>query len=184
MTEKEKRDAGLLYYAGEESDFLDEVIRAKNLCHKYNQIPPTDFAAQRGLLSELFGKIGEGCVIYPPFWCDYGYNIEMGKGCVANHGLTILDGGKVTIGDNVLIGPGCFILTPNHPVDPEQRKRWLVSVKPVKIGDNVWLGSGVHVLPGVTIGDNSVIGSGSIVTKDIPANCIAVGNPCKVVKYL
>lgn len=182
MTEKEKRDAGELYYAGAESDFLDEVIRAKDLCYEYNQIRPTDFKAQREILEKLLGKIGEDSVIYPPFWCDYGYNIEMGKGCLANHGLTILDGAKVRFGDNVLIGPGCYFHTAGHPIDPDQRKQWLVYTKPITVGNNVWFGAGVHVLPGVTIGDNAVIGAGSIVTKDIPADCVAVGNPCKVVK--
>ena len=182
MTEKEKRDAGELYYAGAESDFLDEVIKAKNLCYEYNQIRPTDFKAQREILEKLLGKIGEDSVIYPPFWCDYGYNIEMGKGCLANHGLTVLDGAKVRFGDNVLIGPGCFFHTAGHPIDPDRRKQWLVFTKPITVGSNVWFGAGVHVLPGVTIGDNSVIGAGSIVTKDIPADCVAVGNPCKVVK--
>ena len=181
MTEKQKRDNGELYYAGKDSDFLDEVIKAKDLCYEYNQIRPTDFKAQREILEKLLGKIGEDSVIYPPFWCDYGYNIEMGKGCLANHGLTILDGAKVRFGDNVLIGPGCYFHTAGHPIDPDQRKQWLVYTKPITVGNNVWFGAGVHVLPGVTIGDNAVIGAGSIVTKDIPADCVAVGNPCKVV---
>ena len=106
----------------------------------------------------------------------------MGKGCLANHGLTILDGAKVRFGDNVLIGPGCYFHTAGHPIDPDQRKQWLVYTNPITVGNNVWFGAGVHVLPGVTIGDNAVIGAGSIVTKDIPADCVAVGNPCKVVK--
>ena len=182
MTEKQKRDNGELYYAGKDSDFLDEVIRAKDLCYAYNQIRPTDFKAQHEILEKLLGKIGDDSVIYPPFWCDYGYNIEMGKGCLANHGLTVLDGAKVRFGDNVLIGPGCYFHTAGHPIDPDQRKQWLVYTKPITVGNNVWFGAGVHVLPGVTIGDNAVIGAGSIVTKDIPADCVAVGNPCKVVK--
>ena len=152
------------------------------MCYDYNQIRPTDFKAQREILEKLLGKIGEDSVIYPPFWCDYGYNIEMGKGCLANHGLTVLDGAKVRFGDNVLIGPGCYFHTAGHPIDPDQRKQWLVYTKPITVGNNVWFGAGVHVLPGVTIGDNAVIGAGSIVTKDIPADCVAVGNPCKVVK--
>lgn len=122
MTEKQKRDNGELYYAGKDSDFLDEVIRAKDLCYAYNQIRPTDFKAQHEILEKLLGKIGDDSVIYPPFWCDYGYNIEMGKGCLANHGLTVLDGAKVRFGDNVLIGPGCYFHTAGHPIDPVQRK--------------------------------------------------------------
>lgn len=184
MTEKQKRDNGELYYAGKDSDFLDEVIKAKDLCYEYNRIRPTDFKAQHEILEKLLGKIGDDSVIYPPFWCDYGYNIEMGKGCLANHGLTVLDGAKVHFGDNVLIGPGCYFHTAGHPIDPDQRKQWLVYTKPITVGNNVWFGAGVHVLPGVTIGDNVVIGAGSIVTKDIPADCVAVGNPCKVVKKI
>lgn len=184
MTEKEKRDAGELYYAGAESDFLDEVRHAKNLCHKYNQLPPMDFQAQRAILEELLGGIGEGSVIYPPFWCDYGYNISFGKECLANHGLTVLDGAKVQFGDHVLIGPGCYFHTAGHPLDPQQRKDWLVYTKPIRVGNNVWFGAGVHVLPGITIGDNAVIGAGSIVTKDIPAGAVAAGNPAKVIRQL
>lgn len=183
-TEKEKRDAGELYYAGSESEFLDEVRRAKDLCYRYNQLPPMDFPAQREILEKLLGDIGEGTVIYPPFWCDYGYNIHFGKGCLANHGLTVLDGAKVQFGDNVLIGPGCYFHTAGHPTDPELRKAWLVFTKPITVGDNVWLGAGVHVLPGITIGDNAVIGAGSVVTKDIPANVVAVGNPAKIIRQL
>lgn len=181
MTEKEKRDAGQLYYAGAESDFLEECIRAKDLCREYNQLSAGDFQAQRVILQKLLGKIGEGSVIYPPFLCDYGYNIEMGRDCFANHGLTVLDGGKVRIGDHVLIGPGCYFHTAGHPTDPVQRRQWLVYVKPITIGSNVWIGAGVHVLPGVTIGDNAVVGAGSIVTHDVPADAIAVGNPCRVI---
>lgn len=180
MTEKEKRDKGELYFAGENSELMSEVVRAKNLCHRYNQLPPTDFAAQREVLAQLLGKIGDGCVIYPSFWCDYGYNIEMGNNVVVNHGCTFLDGAKIKIGDDVLIGPGCFLITAGHPLDAATRKEWLVFNKPITLGNGVWLGAGVHVLPGVTIGDNAVIGAGSIVTKDIPAGCIAVGNPCRV----
>lgn len=181
MSEKEKRDAGLLYYAGAESELLEDVVKAKNLCFEYNQLPPMDFKAQREVLEKLFGKIGENTVIYPPLWCDYGYNIEFGRDCLANHGITILDGAKVRFGDKVLIGPGCYFHTAGHPTHPEERARWLVFNKPITVGNNVWIGAGVHVLPGVTIGDNAVIGAGSIVTKDIPANCVAVGNPCRMI---
>lgn len=182
MTEKEKRDAGLLYFAGESSELMSEVVRAKDLCYRYNQLPPTDFDSQRKLLSELLGRIGEGCAIYPPFWCDYGYNIELGDNVFANHGLTVLDGAKVRIGNDVLIGPGCFIHTAGHPVNPKLRRQWLAFNKEITIGNGVWIGAGVHILPGVTIGDNAVIGAGSIVTRDIPANCVAVGNPCRAME--
>lgn len=180
MTEKDKRTSGELYYAGADADCLAAVARAKNLCYRYNQLPPMDFEGQRAILEELFGEVGEGTVLYPPFMCDYGYNIAFGKACFANHGLTILDGAEVRFGDNVLIGPGCYFHATGHPLDPEQRRQWLVFSKPITVGNNVWIGAGVHVLPGVSIGDNAVIGAGSIVTNDIPAGSLAVGNPCKV----
>ena len=184
MTEKQKRDNGELYYAGKDSDFLDEVIKAKDLCYDYNRIRPTDFKAQREILERLLGKIGEDSFIYPPFWCDYGYNIEMGNGCLANHGLTVLDGAKVRFGDNVLIGPGCYFHTAGHPIDPDQRKQWLVYTKPITVGNNVWFGAGVHVLPGVTIGSHCVVAAGAVVTKDVPDHTLVGGVPAKVIKSL
>ena len=184
MTEKEKRDAGLLYNAGSDPVLIAEVRRAKDLCHQYNQLGPMDFEGQRKILSQLFGKIGESINIYPPFWCDYGYNIVVGEAFFANHGVTILDGGKVVFGDHVLIGPGCGFHTAGHPMDADQRNRWLVFNKPITIGNNVWFGAGVQVLPGVTIGDNTVIAAGSVVVHDVPAGCVAAGNPCKVIREI
>ena len=182
MTEKEKRDAGLLYNAGSDPELLADVKRAKELCHRYNQLSAMDFDAQREILGQLLGKTGERFCFYPPFICDYGYNIELGEDFFANHGVTILDGGKVRFGDHVLVGPGCQFLTACHPVDAAERARWLVYHKPITVGDNVWFGAGVIVMPGVTIGDRSVIGAGSIVTKDIPSDVVAAGNPCRVLR--
>lgn len=184
MTEKEKRDSGLLYNAGADSDLMAEVIRAKELCHRYNLLSPTDTAGQREILKQLFGKIGERCFVYPPFWCDYGYNIEVGEDFFANHGTVILDGGKVVFGDHVFIGPSCGFHTAGHPVDPDQRNQWLAFNKPITVGSNVWFGAGVQVLPGVTIGDNAVIGAGSVVVHDIPSDCVAAGNPCRVLRKI
>ncbi len=182
MTEKEKRDAGLPYNAGSDPELLADVKRAKELCHRYNQLSAMDFDAQREILGQLLGKTGERFCFYPPFICDYGYNIELGEDFFANHGVTILDGGKVRFGDHVLVGPGCQFLTACHPVDAAERARWLVYHKPITVGDNVWFGAGVIVMPGVTIGDRSVIGAGSIVTKDIPSDVVAAGNPCRVLR--
>ena len=119
-----------------------------------------------------------------PFWCDYGYNITFGENFFANHNLVILDCAKVTFGNNVFIGPNCGFYTAGHPIDFEQRNRGLEYAYPIKVGSNVWFGGGVQVMPGVSIGSNVVIGGGSIVTKDIPSNVIAVGNPCKVIREI
>ncbi len=116
--------------------------------------------------------------------CDYGYNIEIGENFYANHNLIILDGSKVQFGDNVFIAPNCSFYTAGHPLDAERRNKGLEYAKPIKVGNNVWIGGNVIVLPGVTIGDNTVIGAGSVVNKDIPSNVVAVGNPCKVIKQL
>ena len=119
-----------------------------------------------------------------PFFCDYGYNIEIGENFYSNHNLIILDGNKVIFGDNVFIAPNCAFYTAGHPIDVNRRNQGLEYAKPIKIGNNVWIGGNVVVLPGVTIGDNTVIGAGSIVTRDIPANVVAVGNPCRVIKQI
>ena len=182
MTEKEKRDSGVLYNAGSDPELISEVMRAKKLCHEYNSIDPTDFDAQEAVLKKLLGKTGKRFHVYPPFWCDYGYNIELGEDFFANHGTVMLDGGKITFGNNVLVGPGCGFHTAGHPIDKERRNDWQVYNKPITVGNNVWFGAGVQVMPGVTIGNDCVIGAGSIVVSDIPDGSIAVGNPCKVIR--
>ena len=128
------------------------------------------------------GKTGENFTLTAPFWCDYGYNIELGENFYANHNLVILDGAKVTFGDNVFIGPDCGFHTAGHPIDFERRNRGMEYAYSITVGDNVWIGAGVQVMPGVTIGSNVVIGGGSVVVKDIPGNCVAVGNPCHVLR--
>ena len=136
------------------------------------------------LLSKILGKTGKVFLIEQPFMCDYGYNIEIGENFGSNHNLLILDPGKVTFGNNVMVGANCSFYTTNHPLDPHLRNEYLQWAKPITVEDNVWICSNVVVLAGVTIGENSVIGSGSIVTKDIPPNSFAVGNPCKVIKKI
>ena len=133
---------------------------------------------------KIVGKIGKNFLIEQPFMCDYGYNIEIGDNFYSNHNLIILDAGKVKIGDNVFIAPNCGIYTAYHPIDIVQRNKGLEYASNVKIGNNVWIGGNVTILPGVTIGDNCTIGAGSVVTKDIPSNSIAYGNPCKVARSL
>lgn len=182
MTEKEKMLQGLLYYADADMELEAERGRAKDLCHQFNQLQPSDLEAHRRLLRCLFGKTGECFTVVAPFWCDYGYNIEVGEIFFANHNMVILDCAKVIFGDNVFVGPDCGFYTAAHPLAAEERRQGLEYAKPIIVGDDVWIGGGVRVLPGVHIGSNTVIGSGSVVTKDIPANCLAAGNPCRVLR--
>lgn len=182
MTEKEKMRAQMLYDANYDQALLEERDKAKDLCHQYNQLRPSDRLGQREVLKKLLGKTGENFILTAPFWCDYGYNIELGENFYANHNLVILDGAKVTFGDNVFIGPDCGFHTAGHPIDFERRNQGLEYAYPITVGDNVWIGAGVQVMPGVSIGSNVVIGGGSVVVKDIPGNCVAVGNPCRVLR--
>ena len=182
MTEKEKMFAQMLYDANYDRALLEKRDKAKDLCHQYNQLRPSDRASQQEVLKKLLGKTGENFILTAPFWCDYGYNIELGENFYANHNLVILDGAKVTFGDNVFIGPDCGFHTAGHPIDFERRNRGLEYAYSITVGDNVWIGAGVQVMPGVSIGSNVVIGGGSVVVKDIPGNCVAVGNPCHVLR--
>ncbi len=184
MNEKEKRDRGLLYDGNYDQSLLAERINCKSLCYKYNNLPPENTAARQELLKKILGKTKENFLIEQPFYCDYGYNIEIGENFYANHNLIILDPAKVIIGDNVFIGPNCAIYTPQHPIDAETRNKGLEYAFPVTIGNNVWLGGNVVILPDVTIGDNTVIGAGSVVNKNIPPNVIAAGNPCRVIREI
>ena len=182
MTHREKRDSGLLFDYTADPEMTQEHYACKDKCFAYNNIPPSHIEERTALLTELFGKTGEELTVHSPFWCDYGYNIEVGENFFANHGCVFLDGGKITFGDNVFIAPLCGFYTAGHPVDAERRNIHLEYSHPIKVGDNVWIGGGTQVMPGVTIGSNVVIGAGSVVTKDIPDNVVAVGNPCHVVR--
>ena len=184
MTEKEKMLAGMIYDANYNEELAEERRKAKDLCYEYNQIYPSQEEKQREVMRKILGKTEKNFMIVAPFWCDYGYNIEIGENFYANHNMIILDGGKVTFGDNVFIAPNCGFYTAGHPLDTESRNAGLEYAHPIKVGNNVWIGAGVSVLPGVTIGNNTVIGAGSVVTKDIPNNVVAVGNPCRVIKKL
>lgn len=164
--------------------FEKEIEKCKEICYRYNQLSPYDRQAQREILANLIGKMGKDVIITPPFWCDYGYNITLGDNFYSNHNMIITDGAKVTFGDNVFIAPNCCFTTAEHAIDPEQRKAGIEIAKPITIGNNVWIGAGSTVLAGVTIGDNTVIGAGSVVKKSIPANVIAVGVPCKVLREI
>jgi len=157
-----------------------ERRRAAELIHEYNHLPPGKWVEGKKILKKLLGSTGDHFALEPPFRCDYGYNIHLGENFFANYNLVILDCAPVNIGKNALIGPDVGIYTASHPVHPEPRSRDLEYALPITIGDNVWIGGKVLINPGITIGDNAVIGSGSVVTRDIPPNVIALGNPCKV----
>lgn len=184
MTEKEKMNRQMLYDANYDETLLKERTAAKELCYDYNALRPSQQKEQKEILGKLLGGTGENFCITAPFWCDYGYNIEIGENFYANHNCVILDGAKVRFGDNVFIAPNCGFYTAGHPIDAERRNAGLEYAYPITVGDNVWFGGGVQVLPGVTIGSNVVIGSGSVVTKDIPDNVVAAGNPCRVIRVI
>ena len=181
MTEREKMTAGLDYDA-QNAELVAARLRAQDLCHALARALPSDSAAQARILAELLPHAGPGCVITPPFFCDYGWNIRLGAGFYCNTGCVILDGAAVSIGDHALLGPNVQIYTARHPLDPDLRAAGIESAAPVTIGDKVWIGGAAVILPGVSIGDGAVIGAGSVVTKDIPARVIAAGNPCRVLR--
>lgn len=184
MTEKEKRDLGMLYDANYDLEIGQDLQKCKDICFEYNQLRPSYHTERINILYQLFGKVKSILAVQSPFWCDFGYNIEVGENFYANHGCVIIDCAKVTFGDNVFIGPNCGFYTAGHPIDSERRNVGLEYAHPITVGNNVWFGGGVQVLPGVTIGSNVVIGSGSVVTKDIPDNVVALGNPCKVLRAI
>ena len=184
MTENELMLSGLLYSA-EDLQLLRELNATKDVIHRYNALLPSQEAEKKAILKELLGHIGDDYIcINQPFYCDYGKQISVGKHFFANFNFTVLDEARVTIGDNCFIGPNVSIYTACHSTDPVERNNRREWAEPVTIGDNVWIGGSVTILPGVTIGDNTTIGAGSVVTKDIPANVVAAGNPCRVIKAL
>lgn len=184
MDEKEKMLAGELYDANYNIDLMEERLIAKDKCFEYNNIKPSKIEERTDVMRQILGKTGNQFFIEQPFICDYGYNIEIGENFYSNHNLVILDANKVKFGNNVFIAPNCGFYTAGHPLDYEARNKGLEYAKPIEVGNNVWIGGNVVVLPGVSIGDNVVIGAGSVVTKDIPSNSVAVGNPCRVIKNI
>lgn len=153
-----------------------------DICFEMNALLPSESGRREKILRGLLGSVGKCIVVNPPFRCDFGHNIHIGDNFIGNFNLTILDEAKVSIGDNVMIGPNCTLATIIHAMLPAQRNAGIMRAKPISIGDNVWLASNVTVLPGVTIGDNAVIGAGSVVTKSIPAFTFAAGNPCRPIR--
>ena len=180
QTEKEKAAAGLIYDANNDPELQQEMLQTRQKLHTYNQLGPEQTAKRDELIRSILHLGENGCII-SPFYCDYGYHIHIGDNFFANTNLVILDGADVTIGNNVFIAPGVGIYTAGHPLDVARRNQGLEYAYPITIGNNVWLGGNVVICPGVTIGDNSIIGAGAVVTHDIPADSIAVGNPCHVI---
>lgn len=183
MSEKEKMLKGLPYRAFDE-ELQKERQRTKEKIFEFNTLPPKKEEKRVQIIKDLFGGTGVSFVIEPPFHCDYGYNIYIGENFCANYNCTILDCAKVIIGDNVLFGPNVSLFTAAHPLYFQERLEGWEYAYPIVIGDNVWLGGGVIVNPGLKIGNNAVIGSGSVLTKDIPADTLAAGNPCRVIREL
>ena len=184
MSMKEKMHTGEIYLPGDE-EIMKEQLACLDKLYDFNATRPTELAKREAMLKDMFAEIGEGCYIEPPFHSNWGgHHVHFGKNVYANFNLTLVDDTHIYIGDYTMLGPNVTIATAGHPILPELREQIYQYNMPVHIGRNCWLGAGVIVLPGVTIGDNSVIGAGSVVTKDIPANVIAVGNPCRVLREI
>lgn len=188
-TEKDKMLAGELYYSAD-PELTRDRYKAKRQMWKYNGITELKFSKEELLeermkiIKQWFGKVDLDVFLEPPFYCDYGYNIHMGKYVYMNHNCVILDVNTVKIGAETMFGPNCQLLAATHLIEPESRLKGLELGLPIKIGENCWFGGGVIVCPGVTIGDNVTVGAGSVVTKNIPNNVVAFGNPCKVMKNI
>jgi maltose O-acetyltransferase len=183
VTEREKMLAGQLYLAADPE--LSELRRrARALMRAYNATTEDETKSRREILAQLLGGTGERIEIEPPFRCDYGHNIRVGENFYANFGVVMLDCAEIIIGNNVLLAPNVQIYAAHHPIDAATRLTMLELASPITIGDNVWIGGNAIVLPGITIGDNTVVGAGSVVTKDLPANVIAAGNPCRVLRAI
>lgn len=182
MDNRRRRDSGMAYFADE--SVTAEMVTAKKAVRKYNECMPFDVEQGMKCLDEAGIRHKGSMYFEPPFHCEYGSHIEIGEGFYANTGCVMLDVGRITIGDNVLFGPNVSLYTAGHPIHPESRKSGYEYGIPIKIGDNVWIGGSCVILPGVTIGNNVVIGAGSVVTKDIPDNVCAAGNPCRVIREI
>jgi maltose O-acetyltransferase len=182
-SQRERMLAGDLYIA-EGVELRAESLRAQRLLRTFNASDPDNLEARRAMLEELLGSFGEDSAILPPLHCDYGSRVHVGARTFVNVGAVFLDVAPITLGDDVQVGPNVQFLTPTHPLDAVLRRAKWEAAEPITVADNVWLGGGVLVLPGVTIGENSVVGAGAVVTKDLPPNVVAVGNPARVIRTL
>lgn len=184
MSEKDKQHTGEVYFPGD-PEILEEQIQYQEKLYDYNQTRPSEQEKRTNLLKEMFAEIGENCYIEPPFHANFGgHHCHFGKNVYANYNLTAVDDTHIYVGDNTMIAPNVILASVAHPLDPEERRKGYQYNQPVHIGKNCWLGAGVIVVPGVSIGDDTVIGAGSVVTKDIPSGVVAVGNPCRVIKEI
>jgi maltose O-acetyltransferase len=169
-------------YVASDPELQELSRRAMRLMERYNRTSIDDAEERRSVLCELLASVGDGVEIRPPFYCDYGSQIRIGARTFVNFNLVALDVATITIGNDVQIGPNVQLLTPTHPTEPEARRAKLEAARPITIGDNVWLGGGVIVCPGTSIGENTVVGAGAVVTRDLPANVVAFGNPARVIR--
>jgi len=183
LTEKNKMLANM-HYEHLDNELTSERAVAANLLYKFNNSSPDEHHQRAVILQDLLGNMGSDCEIKQPFQCDYGYNLKLGDRVFMNYGCVILDCNEITIGSDTLLAPGVQISAAYHPVDPQSRLEKLEAAAAIKIGSNVWIGANAVICPGVSIGNNTTIGAGSVVTKDIPADVIAVGSPCKVIRNL
>lgn len=181
-TEYEKMLNQEWYDANNDTELLALRSKVQVACFEYNQTRPSNLEEREALLEQILGKVPENVEIVPPLWVDYGRHIKLGKNVFVNKDAYFMDGNTITIGDNVFIGPNCGFYTNTHPENIERRNQGLEKARPITIGKNTWIGANVTVLPGVTIEEGSVIGAGSVVTKDIPKNSLAVGSPCRVLR--
>lgn len=184
MNEWDKAQLGYLYDANYDVNIIERRIKCADLCYEFNQCRPSNIKKQIEIIRNIIGEIKGKFVITAPFYCDYGINITIGNNFYTNHNCTILDGAKVIFGDNVFIGPNCVFSTAGHPIDSVQRSEGLEIAFPITVGSDVWIGANVSVLPGVSIGNNTIIGAGSVVNKNIPDGVIAAGIPCKVIRKI
>jgi maltose O-acetyltransferase len=182
-SQRDRMLTGELYVA-DDPQLAADNLRALKLTRDFNNSDPADPQARLALLRELLGSLGEGTEIRPPLYCDYGYQTHVGARTFSNFGVVLLDVGTIRIGDDVQVGPNVQFLTPTHPVEPEVRRAKWEAARPISVGDNVWLGGGVIVCPGVSIGADTVVGAGAVVARDLPANVVAVGNPARVIGSL
>lgn len=181
--QKSRMLAGQLYQAGD-PELRADYLRGQEILARFNATPADADDERQGLLASLFARLGEGTVIRPLLRCDYGAHVAIGARCFINFDCVLLDCNRITIGDEVQFGPGVHIYTATHPVDAQLRRSGAEYALPVTIEDGAWLGGGVTVCPGVRIGENTVVGAGSVVTRDLPADVLAVGNPCRVLRRL
>lgn len=184
MTARERMDAGLWYDANNDPELLEERLRAKDLCFELSSTRPSDTARAAELLAKILPNAAADAEILAPLQVDYGTNCFIGEGTFINHGAYFMDGARITIGSHCYIGPSCGFYTACHAKLPRDRNRGFELAKPITVGNDVWFGGNVVVCPGASIGDGSIIGAGSVVTRDVPAGCVAAGNPCKVIRQL